>query len=72
MKLDATRFYLSQVPTATSRRRDLPVSTFNAVEFSKTEPLDGDKQKASDSHQRPSESRYNGRICSLEGAPFVE
>ena len=49
-----------------------PVSTFNAVEFSKTEPLDGGNKKASDSHQRPSGSRYRGRIRSLEGAPFVE
>jgi len=69
---DATRLYLSQASTATSRRRDLPVSTFNAVEFSKTEPLDGGNKKASDSHQRPSKSRYRGRIRSLEGAPFVE
>ena len=47
------------------------VSTFHAVEFSKTTPLCGNK-KTSDSHQRPSRTEHNGRIRSLEGSPVVE
>jgi len=56
-----------------SRPRE--VSTFHAVEFSKTTPpgiLDPGQQKASDSRQRPSGSEQQGRIRSAEGSPVVE
>src|ERR1700675_4726787 len=55
----------------TQARSPRKVSTFHAVEFSKTAPLCG-KQKASDSHQRLSRTENNGRIRSLEGSPVVE